>query len=177
MSTAAPNSCQKGSELVLYYNTGTEATPVWVEHVGVINDLNLQEVEDENELTGRRITRTVKEFNEGDIDLAISGEQVVDPEYEGWQFLNSMRTGGISREVMVLTGPVTTIGSYGWRGDFRSFDRSINGPASGSMTSPLNLKPAAQCHADWSECRVVKVVDNTGPELQDFDPTTYQASA
>ena len=177
-STATPETCQKGSELVLYYNTGTEDTPTWVEHVGVINDLSLNETEELQELTGRRIGRLVKEYNEGEMELSISGEQLVDPEYEGWQFLNSMRTGGISREVMCLTGPVTVVGSYGWRGDFRSSDRTINGPASGSMTSPVNLQPAAQCHADWSECRVVKIIDvSTVATLQDFDPTTYEASA
>lgn len=176
-STATPESCQKGSELLLYYNTGTEASPTWVEHVGAIEDLTLNETEDLTELTGRRTGRDVKEYNEGEIELSITGTQLVDPGYEGWQFLNSMRRGGISREVMCLTGPVTTIGSYGWRGDFRNSDRTINGPASGSMTSPFNLQPAAQCHDAWSECRVVKVVDNTGAELQDFDPTTYEASA
>jgi len=176
MSTAAPNSCQKGSELVLYYNTGTEATPVWVEHVGMINDLNWSEVEEATELTGRRTTRAVKEYNEGEIELSITGEQVTDTEYEGWQFLNSMRRGGSSREVMILTGPVTSGNSYGWRGDFRNFDRSTNGPASGSMTNPVNLQPAAQCSDTWSECRVVKT-NSGGTALANFDATTYSASA
>jgi len=177
MSTATPESCKKGSEMVLYYNTGTEETPTWVEHIGVTGDLTLSETEESQELTGRRIGRDVKEYNEGEIELAITGEQLCDPGYAGWQFLNSMRRGGISREVMCLTGPVGTIGSYGWRGDFRNFDRTFNGPQSGNMTNQFNLQPAAQCHDAWSECRVVKVVDDTGATLQDFDPTSYEASA
>ena len=176
MSTAAPNECAKGSELVLYYNTGTEATPVWVEHVGMINDMTLNETEEPTELTGRRVSRTVKEYNEGEIELSITGEQVTDTEYEGWQFLNSMRRGGQSREVMCLTGPVTSGNSYGWRGDFRNFDRTFNGPSSGTMTNPVNLQPAAQCRDGWSECRVVKT-NSGGTALADFDPTTYTASA
>lgn len=176
MSTATPETCKKGTELLLYYNTGSEATPTWVEHVGMTGDLNLSETEEAQELTGRRISRTVKEYNEGEIELSISGEQIPDAEYEGWQFLNSMRRGGISREVMILTGPVTVAGSYGWRGDMRNFDRSISGPSSGNMMSTVSLQPAAQCHDAWSECRVVKVTGET-PALDDFDPTTYEASA
>lgn len=182
MATDTIQTCKKGSELILYYNTGSADTPTWVVHLGVIEDLTMNETEELQELTGRRVSREVKEYNEGEIELSISGTQITDPDYEGWQYLNAARAGGISREFMCLTGPVTTIGSYGWRGDFRNSERTFNGPATGSMTNPFNLQPAAECHSGWSEPRVVKVIDDTGASLVDstnagFDPTVPEAVA
>lgn len=178
MSTATVESCRKGTRMSLYYNTGTLAAPVWVQHVGVIEDLDMNEDEELNELSGRRSSRQVKEYDEGEVELSITGTQLTDPEYEGWQFLNSMRTGGISREVLCLTGDIGVAGSYGWRGDFRNAVRTTRGPATGSMVNPFDLKPASKCHADWSEPRVVKIVfDDPDFNVDDFDPTTYEASA
>lgn len=175
MSTAAPTTCNKGVDLTLYYNTGDAETPVWVEHKGMIEDLTLNETEDENEMTARRTSRVVKEFNEGDIDVSITGTQITDPGYEGWQFLNSMRRGGQSRDVMILTGKIASVGSYGWRGDFRNFDRTVNGPAVGNMTSAVNLKPAAQCRTGHVEVRVVKIA--VAGTAANFDPTSYVSSS
>ena len=175
MSTAVTESCKRGIDLTLYYNTGTNAAQVWVEHVGIIEDLSMPETEDENELTGRRVTRQVKEYTDGDIDISITGTQVCDPEYEGWQFLNSMRNGGPSRDVMCLTGKIGEVGSYGWRGDFRNFDRSFNGPATGNLTNAFNLKPAVPCRADHVGVRVVKVA--VADAIADFDPTDYEVAS
>lgn len=164
-------SCNKGSEVTLYYNVGDADTPVWIEHIGMIEDLDVNETEELNELTGRRTSRLVKEYNQGEIELSITGTQITSPEYEGWKFLNSMRTGGVSREVCVLTGKIGKVGSYGWRGDFWNSDRTTRGPATGNMTSAVNLQPAAPCHADHSPVRVVKIA--SAGVTGDFDPTDF----
>jgi hypothetical protein len=174
MSTALPESCAKGSKVTLYYNVGTSTTPVWVEHVGMVEDLNMPETEELSELSGRRTNRLVKEYNEGEIEISITGTQLTSPDYEGWQFLNSMRAGGISRDVMCLSNKIGVLGAYGWRGDFRNGDRSLNGPASGSQTNTVDLKPAAPCHPDWVPVRVVKVA--VADTAADFDPTVFEAA-
>jgi len=163
-------ACKKGSEQTLYYNTGTADTPVWVEHVGMVEDLDLGETEELSELTGRRTGRTVKEYNEGEIELSITGTQIHDPAYEGWQYLNAARTGGTPQEFMVLSGKISEVGSYGWRGSFWNSDRSARGPASGDLVNAVNLQPAAPCYDEHSEARVVKVA--TADSAADFDPAT-----
>jgi len=52
-------ACKKGSEQTLYYNTGTADTAVWVEHVGMVEDLDLGETEELSELTVRPVRRPV----------------------------------------------------------------------------------------------------------------------
>ena len=169
--TETPQDCDKrGNELTLYYNVGDDATQVWVEHLGMIDDLTMSEVEDENEQTTRRSTRSVKEYNQGDIDLNITGTQLTDTNYEGWAFLNSLRRGGNPGDIMVLTGLITEVGSYGWRGMFRNFDRTISGPATGNMTSAVNLKPAACADVP---VRVVKIA--VSDTVADFDPTVFES--
>lgn len=167
MSTVI-ESCKKGSDMTLYYNTGTGASPTWVEHLGMVEDLDVNESDELSELSGRRASRKVKEYNQGDTELSISGSQIHDPGYEGWQILNAARNDGVSKDLLVLSGSLATAGSYGWRGDFWNSDRSLKGPSSGDMVNAVNLQPAAPCHADHQEVRVVKVA--TPGTAADFDP-------
>jgi hypothetical protein len=167
MATAAPESCDlRGMDACLYFNVGDDDTEVWVEHIGLTGDLTCTETEDENELSTRNRNRVVKEYTEGDTDIAITGTQVMDPEYIGWQVLYSMRTNGAPYDVMFLTQPISDIGGVGWRGKMRNYDRTFNAPATGSQTQNFSLKPAA-C-TDVS-VRAVKVDAEDTPT--DFDPT------
>ena len=170
MANSFISGCPKGSEVTLYYNTGVIAsTPVWVEHIGMVEDLDMNETEDLTELTGRRDGRQVKEFNEGEIELAIIGTQICDPEYEGWQYLNASRTGGIPQVFACLTGKLDVVGSYGWRGQFWNGDRTFRGPANGDLVNAVNLQPAAPCSDPAETVHVVKIGT---PNLVDpFDPT------
>jgi len=133
-------SCDvRGRDMVLYYNTGTCESPVWVLHKGIIGDLTLGETEDDEELSSRNPYRLTKEYLDGEIDLSITGTQSTDSAYAGFQAL--MTRGLVS--VMVLTGPVDVAGGTGWEGEWRNKDRTINGPTTGSMLTNFNLKPAA----------------------------------
>lgn len=169
MTSANPTKCdRRGKELSLYFNTGTSTTPVWVFHQGMIGDLNLGETEDEEQLETRSVTRLVKEYIEGDIDINITGQQLVDEDYEGYLFLYSMRAGGDARDVMVLTGAIDTAGVVGWRGMMRNKDRSITGAATGGMTATVSLRPAA---CTETPVRPVKIAAES--TVGDWDPTTY----
>ena len=175
MSTGTPQQCKKGTKLKLYYNTGTDAAQVWVLHEGMVEDLTLGETEEENEVNDRREDREVKEYSEGEVEVSITGTQLTDPEYEGWQFLNSMRSGGSPGDVMCLTDTMDIVGAYGWRGHMRNFDRTFNGPRQGNQTNAVSLKPAAQCTADHVGVRPVKIA--TADTVTDFDPTVWEASS
>ena len=173
------NCERKGAEVSLYLNVGDDPTDaggsdcgveVWVFHKGVVGDLNLGETEDEEELTRRDPDSYVKEYSESRIDIEISGEQVVDFDYEGCAYLNSMRSGGYARDVMLLSGYIDEVGVAGWRGKFRNFDRSFTGPESGSGRQTFKLKPAA-CQKDG--CRVRPVRVEVAGEIADYDPTDF----
>lgn len=161
---------KKGSEGSLYLNTGTCATPTWIYHKGVIGDLALSETEAKNELSARDPDQIVKQYTEDKIDLGISGEQVVDQDYEGCAFINSMRSGGSPRDVMFLTGRITDVGSFGWRGYMRNFDRSITAPESGPMRQTFDLAPAACVLA---ECKVRPVKVAVAAAVIDYDPSVF----
>lgn len=166
---ATPQDCEKrGMELTLYYNVGDDDTQVWVEHVGIVGDLTMPETEELQARNARRSTRDVNEYTEGEIELAITGTQMTDPNYEGWAILNSMRRGGSPQDIMVLTGLISEQYSTGWRGMFRNSDRTYNGPESGGMTNNFNLQPAA-----CTEVPVRPVQIQTPDTVEDFDPTSF----
>lgn len=172
MTSATPTKCsRRGRELTLYFNTGTVGAPVWVEHLAIIGDLTISEVEDDEELETRSTTKLIKEYIEGNIDVNITGEQTVDEEYEGYLFLYSMRAGGSARDVMVITGPIDTDGVVGWRGKMFNKDRSITGGATGGMNATFSLRPAA---CTDTPVRPVKLASSTA---SDWDPTTYTPPA
>lgn len=166
---ATPQNCDKrGQDLLLYYNVGSKASPVWVEHLGIVGDLTLNEGEELNPRSVRSTSREVNEYTEGEIELSVGGTQITDTNYEGYAFLQSMRRGGSARDVMVLTGSIDTVGSQGWRGKMRNSDRGINGPESGAMTTNFNLQPAA-----CTDTPVGPVEVNVAGSVSDFDPASF----
>jgi len=164
---------KKGLDFSLYYNTGTCDTPTWVFHKGVTGDLNLGETEDPQERSVRDPAQLVKQYVGSKIDVEISGEQVVDQLYEGCAFLNSLRSNGVAGDVACLTGRITDVGSMGWRGKFRNFDRSLSGPEEGAAVQTFMLKPSA-CVSD--ECKVRPVMIASANTIADYDPQTFNVS-
>lgn len=161
---------KKGSEVSLYLNSGTCDTPVWFYHKGVVGDLNLSETENENEQSNRDPAQLVRQYTEDKIDVEISGEQVVDQDYEGCAYINSMRSGGTPKDVCFLTGYMSEVGNVGWRGYFRNFDRSISGPESGPGRQTFRLKPAA-CVLEACKVRPVRVASANA--VANYDPHIF----
>ena len=175
-SNAYLENCDlRGRDATLYYNTGTEGSPIWVEHIGITGDLTCNETEDENELPTRNRNRVVKEYTSGDTDIGISGTQVMDSEYYGWQVLYSMRGGGgAAYDMMFLTEPISNVGAVGWRGKMRNFDRTFNAPETGSQTQNFNLKPAACASPNVRPVRIetTDTVTNDTPGTLASAPST-----
>lgn len=164
-----PQDCENaGKDVSLYYNVGTCAVAIWVEHLGIVGDLNLGETDDENELSRRRSSSDIKEYLPGMTDVSVSGQQITDGNYEGNAFLNSMRKGGSPRDVLVLTDDISTVNAYGYRGKWYNFDRSISGPAQGEQEQTFSLKPAA-----CTDCAVRPVKVTVADTIGDYDPTTF----
>ena len=149
--------CQNsGDQMSLYYNlSGDCAIPVWVLHVGIIGDLNIGDTDDEKTLK-RRGSGSIKKYIPGDTDIAITGTQIVQSSYQGFQVLQSARKGGTPKHLLVLTSPISVVGACGYAGQFYNFDRSISGPAEDEQEGSFNLKPAA-CVATACEVKAVRV--------------------
>lgn len=166
---------KKGTEVSLYLNLGGDCTtPVWTFHKGAVGDLNISETEDEDEQSSRDPAQLVKQYVESKIDVEIAGEQHVDQLYEGCAFLNSLRSGGSAGDVAALSGYITEVGSAGWRGKFRNFDRSITGPESGGSRQTFRLKPSA-CVLD--ACKVRPVMIAVAGTVADYNPQTFTPTA
>jgi hypothetical protein len=170
---------KKGSEVSLYLNVGDDpsdaggsdcSVEIWIYHKGVVGDLNCGETEDQEELSNRDPEQIVKQYTESKIDIEISGEQVLDSFYIGCQYLNSMRSGGYARDVMILNGYIDEVGSQGWRGKFRNFDRSFTGPESGPGRQTFMLKPAA-CVKEGCKVRPVQI--EAANTVTDYTPETF----
>lgn len=165
----------KGIDFSLYLNLGNDCTtPAWSFHKGVTGDLNINETEDEEELTVRDRAQVVKQYVGSRIDIEIQGEQVVDQLYEGCAFINSARSNGAPIDVCVLSGPIGEVGSVGWRGKFLNFDRSMSGPEQGSSRQQFRLKPAA-CVLDACKVRPVNVA--VADAIADYNPQTFTETA
>lgn len=162
---------KKGLEFSLYCNFGNDCTtPAWSFHKGVTGDLSVNETEDEEELSVRDPAQIVKQYVASKIDVEIQGEQVVDSLYEGFAFLNSARSNGTPVDVAVLSGRIADVGSIGWRGRFRNFDRSMSGPEQGAASQQFRLKPAA-CQIDLCKVRPIEIA--VAGTIADYDPETF----
>lgn len=164
--------CQNdGSDMRLYYDiSGTCATPVLVEHVGIIGDLNVPDTDDENQVNRRGDSGTIKKYNPGDTDVSITGTQIVAGNYEGFLAITKAKKGGSPGIFLVLTGPVSEVNAIGYFGKWYNFDRSISGPAEGEQEASFNLKPAA-----CSDCEVRAVKVAVADTAADWDQTTLPA--
>jgi hypothetical protein len=173
MVTTTITSCQNdGDQMRLYYNlSGNCAAPVWVEHVGIVGDLNLGDTDDENQVQ-RRGAGKLKTYNPGDTEVAITGTQIVQGNYQGFQVINSAKKGGSPRHLMVLTAPISNVNAIGYSGNWFNFERSISGPAEGEQEASFNLKPAA-CQSTACEVKAVKVLTAGTPS--DWDQTVISS--
>jgi len=180
-ATELINCDKKGSEVSLYYDTADDpaavggsncATPVWVFHKGITGDLSINETEDEEELSVRDPDQLYKQYTESKADLEISGEQAVEPGYEGYIYLNSARTGSYARNILILTGYLTELLNVGFRGKFRGFDRSITGAESGPAKQNFKLKPAACVK---SGCKITPVKTAAAGTITTYDPGAFVA--
>ena len=159
MATTEITECQNdGDKMKLYYSlSGDCDSPVWVEHVGIINDLNLADTDDEQQVNRRGSVNSIKKYNPGDTDLAVTGTQIVQGNYQGFQVLNSAKKGGAPRHLMILSGALSDVNSIGYAGHWYNLDRSISGPAEGEQEGSFNLRPAA-CVVEECEVKAVKVL-------------------
>lgn len=173
MANAFIECCPPGKNMTLYYNTGDLSTPVWIEHAGIIDDLNMPETEDVQELSGRRLDRLVREYNQGDIEVSVNGTQICDPNYEGWQRFYAARNGGKPVHAACLTNRMGNTCCTGWAGNWWNSDRSFNGPQTGNLTSVVNLQPASPCLAiaDGDNDPVHTVRSEVDGTIQEWDAT------
>jgi hypothetical protein len=172
---------QKGSEMSLYYDNADDpsisggsscTTPTWVFNKAITGDMSIGETEDENELSSRDPDMTYKQYSESKPDLEITGELLVDPNYDGFVYMNAMRAGSYGRNILVLTTYISNVGAIGFKGKFRNFDRTISGPEQGAGKQTFKLKPAACVKAG---CKITPVEVAVANAVATYDPGAYTA--
>lgn len=163
--------CQNdGGDMKIYYDiSGTCDTPVLVEHVGIIGDLNLGDVDDERQVQRRGVSG-LKTYQPGDTEVSVTGQQIVDGNYEGYLALTKAKKGGVPGLFLILTGAVSEVNTVGYWGKWYNFDRSISGPSEDEQEATFNLKPAA-----CSDCLVRAVKITTASQVDDWDQTALPA--
>lgn len=174
ISTSLTQCDKKGSEFSLYLNLTNDCTTrTWSFHIGVTGDLALNETEDQEELSVRDPAQLVKQYVESKIDLEISGTQVIDHLNTYCRFLNASRSGGLAIDVAILSGYIGDVGSAGWMGKFRNFDRSMTGPETGPGLQNFLLKPAA---CQIAACAVDNVEVAVADAIAAYDPNVFAAA-
>lgn len=172
---------KKGTEVSIYYDTADDpataggsscTTPTWVFHKGITGDVSINETEDEEELSSRDPSLRYKQYTESKADLEVSGEQMVDVLYEGFIFINAMRSGSYARNMLVLTGYLTELNNIGFKGKWRNFDRSITGPETGAQKQTFKLKPAACVKAG---CYILPVKTAAAGTTATYVPENFAA--
>ena len=179
MATELVNCDQKGSEMSLYYDTADDpsvsggsscTTPVWVYNKAVTGDMTIADTEDENELSARDPAMTYKQYSESKPDLEVSGELLIDPDYDGFRYINAMRAGSYGRNILVLTTYLTNVGAIGFMGKFRNFDRTLSGPEAGAGKQNFKLKPAACVKVG---CKITPIKVTVSGTAGTYDPGVF----
>jgi hypothetical protein len=163
---------RKGREMVLYYDTAVAndcATPVWVANKAVTGDLDISDTIDKEEQTSRDPAVKYKQYSQSQSDLEITGEMFVDPLYEGYSFMTSMKQ-GVARNILILTYGLTVVGSVGYKGKFNNYDGSIKGPESGPGRTSFSLAPAA---CVLSACNITTVEVAVANAIASYDEGVF----
>ena len=183
MSTELVNCDQKGSEMSLYYDTADDpsisggsscTTPVWVYNKAVTGDMSIADTEDESELSARDPEMTYKQYAESKPDLEVTGELLIDPDYDGFRYLNAMRAGSYGRNILVLTTYLTNVGAIGFKGKFRNFDRTLSGPETGAGKQNFKLKPAACVKVG---CKITPIKVTVSGTAGIYDPGIFTTTS
>lgn len=179
MLTELTSCDRQGLEYSLYYDTADDpsiaggsscTTPTWVIHKGIVGDVTVDETDDEEELNVRDPAQVYKQYVESKSTLSISGEQVVDPLYEGFIYLNAARPKSYARNFLILSGYLTEVGNVGFKGKFRNFDRSHSAPESGPPKQNWKLLPAACVKAG---CIITPVKVSVSGTVASYNPGQF----
>lgn len=181
MATDLTQCDKKGTEMSIYYDTADDpttaggsscTTPTWVFNKAVTGDVTITETEDEEELSGRDPALIYKQYTESKADLEVSGELVVDNLYEGYIYMNAMRSGSFARNLLVLDGYLSELNNVGFKGKWRNFERTKSGPETGAMKQNFKLKPAACVKTG---CYITPVKTAASSAIATYDPGVFAA--
>lgn len=137
-----------GLDCKLYRNTGTWASPTWVE-VGNARDVTVNLEKGEADLTTRANDgwrATVGTLKDASLDL----EMVWDPGDAGFAAVRDAFLNGTVLDMVALDGDIATSGSQGLRAEFSILSFSRNEPLEEGVTVNVTAKPAYSENApEW----------------------------
>lgn len=173
-TTANLSMCnRKGREMALYYDTANAAdcaTPVWVFNKAVVGDLDVNDTADKEENSSRDPAVKYKQYSQSQPDLEITGEMFIDPLYEGYSYLSSMKVTGSPKNILVLTFGIAVVGSVGYKGKFNNYDGSMKGPESGPGRTTFSLAPASCVN---SGCNITTVEVAVANAIATYDEGAF----
>jgi len=141
-------SMRLGMEGKLYRNTGTYASPTWVELPNV-KDLTLSLERGEADVTTRANNgwrATVGTLRDGSIEF----EMVWDTADASFAAIRDAFFAGTPIELAVMDGDIAASGSEGLRASFSVTNFSRNEPLEEAMTVSVSLKPTyAENPPEW----------------------------
>lgn len=129
----------------LYRNTGTYASPTWVEITNVRNlTLSVEKGEADLSVRGGNGWETiVATLKKGSIEF----DMVYDTEDTNFTALQTAFFSDAQIEFAVMDGPIATTGSQGLRASCEILKFGRNEPLTEGMTTPVMIKPGYSANA------------------------------
>jgi len=137
-----------GMEAKLYRNTGTYATPTWVEMTNVKDlTLNLEAAEADVTTRGNAGWRaTIAALKDGSIEF----EMVWDPADAGFTAIQDAYFNNTTVEFAVMDGDVTSTGTQGLRATMSITKLTRSEPLEQAITVSVTAKPTYSANApEW----------------------------
>jgi hypothetical protein len=132
-------SDSSGRDAKLYYNSGTVASPTWVE-IKEARDLSMPMTAESYDDSDR--STAIKLFGAGGIEVSISGKLSYRNGNANCETIRDLFFSRCAAEFALMDGPIATSGSEGFRGGFKVFTNSHEFPLADGMTVDIELKPA-----------------------------------
>ena len=134
--------CSKnsGREAKLYHNSGTVASPTWVE-IKEARDLSLNMTADNFEVSDRNTK--FKMYGHGQIDVEISGKMTYRTNNANCETIRGLFLTGCGAEFALMSNRIdgTNGPAEGIRGGFQVFTNSMEFPLADGATVDISLKP------------------------------------
>ena len=128
-----------GKRCKAYRNTGTDATPVWVE-MGEIRDLDITRAPDQTDDSQRG--SNYKKYDDGLIELEVSGELNYRNGNANCDYIRDALNAGTVFQIAAMDGAITVSGQTGPRYFCKVFQANKSEPLTDGQRVGILFKPA-----------------------------------
>jgi len=127
-----------GIDATLAYNSGTYASPTWVE-ITCIGDCAVNPTWSEAAVITR--ASLIEQAEKTTLKVEVTGKILSTAGDTGYEKILKAMVGKTKLDMLILNGPIATEGSTGWRGYFQVFSQN-EGQNPGDVVMPdISIKP------------------------------------